>query len=65
MAGTPVVSPADVVKIVLYNQNVDGSLTAAALSQTAATPVVLPTNAQPSWAFTQNVDGSLSPFTVS
>lgn len=65
MAGTPIVSPADVVKIVLYNQNVDGSLTAAALSHTATTLVVLPTNAQPSWAFTQNADGSLSPFTVS
>lgn len=65
--GLPIVSPADVVKIVIYNQtNADGSLSPAALAQASATPIVLPVDAQAVWVFnSQNADGSLSPSTVS
>jgi hypothetical protein len=60
-----VVSPADVVIIVICNQNADGTLSPA-LSPSASTPKVLPVDAQYVWVFnSQNADGSLSPSTVS
>jgi hypothetical protein len=59
------VSPADVVIVVIYNQNVNGTLSPA-LSPSASTPKILPTNAQAVWVFnTLNSDGTLSPSTVS
>lgn len=61
----PVVSPADVTIIVIYNQNGDGTLSPA-LTPSAATPKVLPTTAIPVQVFnTQNADGTLTSSTVS
>lgn len=61
----PVVSPADVAIIVIYNQNGDGTLSPA-LTPSAATPVVLPTQAIPVQVFnTVNADGTLTSSTVS
>lgn len=58
---TPVVSPADVIKIVIVNQtNADGTLTPANLSQASATPVVSPVDAQTYWIFVVNSDGTLT-----
>lgn len=61
----PVVSPADVTIIVIYNQNGDGTLSPA-LTPSAATPVVTPNKAIPVQVFnTVNADGTLSSSTVS
>lgn len=62
---TVVVSPADVTKIIIYNQtNADGTLTLAALTP-SGTPVVLPTNVTPVWVFnTVNADGTLTSSTI-
>ncbi len=62
---TVVVSPADVMKVVIFNQtNADGTLTPAALTP-SGTPVVLPTNVTPVWVFnTVNGDGTLTSSTI-
>lgn len=65
VAPTFSVSPADVTKIIIYNQNGDGTLSPA-LTPSAATPVILPTTAIPVQVFnTQNADGTLTSSTVS
>lgn len=62
---TVVVSPADVTKIVIFNQtNADGTLTPAALTP-SGTPVILPVDAINAWVFnTVNVDGTLTSSTI-
>lgn len=62
----PVVSPADVIKVVIYNQNSGDGTLSPALSPSAATPVVSPADAQAVWVFnSQNADGTLTSSTVS
>lgn len=63
--GTPVVSPADVIKVIIYNQNSDGTLSSA-LSPSASTPKISPVDAAPVWVFnTVNADGTLTSSIVS
>jgi hypothetical protein len=61
---TPVVSPADVVKIIAYSQNADGTLSPTVLANTGS-PKILPVDVAPVQFFTQNGDGTLSPANIS
>jgi len=59
MPASPIVSPADVVKIIAFTQNPDGTLSPTALVA-AGNPVISPADAQAVWFFSQNGDGTLS-----
>lgn len=60
MAGTPVLSPADVVKIIAFTQNPDGTLSPTVLAHTGSGPTISPVNALKVLFFSQNGDGTLS-----